>query len=318
MSRHAHDTDKPPTRTLEDRLAPIMFGLAFVELLLVAGLIHRASAESIRPLEEAIMSTGLLILWPIFVVEAVFGFVRRCPAVSARTAIIRTLLVILIPSMRLAWVHPATNMVWLPRIGWHPPGKPLLKLLDKAFGVPMLAFAFLILPVLGAEYAIPDRVKDLPGFALALDAGIALIWMAFAVEFVVKVSASPSTMKYVKDRWLDLAIVLLPTLEFVLTKWVDVAPIARLLRLGKVIGPQQLARMNQIYRLRGVLMKGWHAFLVLEGISRLLGNTEQKRLAKLDDQIADLEDQIAELRAEADALRQKSVAPPEAATAVAE
>ena len=45
---------------------------------------------------------------------------------------------------------------------------------------------------------------------------VAVIWVAFAFEFVVKVSAVRRPFVYSKDRWLDLAIVLLPMAEFVL------------------------------------------------------------------------------------------------------
>ena len=296
----------PTIAIWERRLAPVMFSRSFLYLLTIAGLINRATASNMNELELVVMNGVLAILWPIFVAEALFGFFRRSPELSAKRAATRVLLVLLIPPMRMAWIHPATNRIWLPRIGWHPPGKPLLKLLDKLFGVPMLLFAFLILPVLGLEYTMPDKVKDVPGFALALDIGIAVIWVAFATEFIVKVSASPRTLTYMKERWLDLAIVLLPTFEFVLTRWVDAAPLARLLRLGRAMGPDQIARMNKLYRLRGLLMKGWHAFLLLEGVGRLLGNTPEKRLQKIEDQIGELEEQIAELRQEAEELRRKA------------
>ncbi len=36
-----------------------------------------------------------------------------------------------------------------------------------------------------------------------------------------------------KERWIDVAIVVIPMLEFV-TKWMDLAPLARLLRLGRL------------------------------------------------------------------------------------
>ena len=299
-------TDHPTISSWERRLAPVMFGLSFIYLLTIAGLIHRATATTVTDLELFLMNTALALLWPIFAAEAIVAVLRKSPDISWKLGLARVMLVVLIPPMRMAWIHPATNRIWLPRLGWHPPGKPLLKLLDKLFGIPMLLFAFLILPVLGLEYTMPDKIKEIPSLALALDIGIAVIWVAFATEFIVKVSASPRTVQYIKERWLDLAIVLLPTLEFILTRWVDAAPLARLLRLGRAIGPDQIARMNKLYRLRGLIMKGWHAFLLLEGVGRLLGNTAEKRLQKIEDQIAELEEQIAELRQEAEELRRKA------------
>lgn len=294
-----------PVRTLEDRLAPILFTIAFIDVLLIAGYLHRVESANVRPIELEIMQIGLIIVWPLIALDGVIAFFRRSPDVSWKLAAVRVLLILVLPSARIAWIHPVTNQIWLPRLGWNPPGKPLFLRLEKLFGIPMFIFALLILPVLGAEYALPDRVKEIPAFMLILDVGIAGIWVAFLVEFLVKASAAPKTLAYMKDRWLDMAIVLLPTLEFILTRWVDAAPLARLLRLSRVIAPEQLAKMNKLYRLRGMMMKGWYAFLLLGGVARITGNSAEKRLLKLEIQIAELEEQLAELHQEAEELRKQ-------------
>lgn len=297
-------TDEPEP-VLESRFGVVMFGLAFVYLLVLAGMFHRASARDVTQFELNLMEVSLAVLWPVFVIEAGVAVIRRSPEVSLRTAILRALLVIIIPPMRLGWLNPVTNRVWLPRIGWQQPGKELLKRLDRTFGGPMLLFALLILPVLGMEYVKLVKTEQSPAFALVLDLSIALIWVAFALEFIIKVQAAPSVLKYMKERWLDLAIVGLPTLEYLLTRWVDAAPLLRLLRLGRAVGPQQIGAMGRVYRLRGLLTKGWHAFMLLEGMARLTGNSPEKRLRKVEDQIADLEEQIHEMRIEADELRKR-------------
>jgi hypothetical protein len=94
-------------------------------------------------------------------------------------------------------------------------------------------------------------------------------------------------------------------LEFVLTKWVDAAPIARLLRLGRALSPEQITAMQRVYRLRGLLTKGWQAFLVLGGMNRILGNAEERRLRVVENEIAELEQHLTELRTEAEELREK-------------
>jgi voltage-gated potassium channel len=292
----------------EARLAPVMFALAFVYLLVLAGLVHRAPRTDVTAAELDLMYEATAVLWPVFVIEAGVAVLRRAPGVSLRKAALRALLVVLVPPMRMGWVHPATDRIWLPRLGWRRPGRGLLRSLDRAFGGPMLLFAFLILPVLGLEYVHLVRAEASPTFALALDVSIALIWVAFALEFVLKVQAAPSSLGYMRDRWLDLAIVVLPTLEVVLTRWVDAAPLLRLLRLGRALGPEQLGAMSRAYRLQGLMTKGWHAFLLLEGVARLTGNTPEKRLRKLEEQIAELEGQAAELRAQADELRKRIAA----------
>jgi voltage-gated potassium channel len=283
--------------------ARFMFVLAFAYLLLVAGLVHRAISKSVTQWELDVMYVGLVALWPIFAAEAVWGVVRRDRSKRRRPVLMRAALVMLMPPWRMALADPRTGLIWVPRIGWQPPGKELFKRLEKAFGAPMLVFAFLILPLLALEYFRGEVVRDTPGLTLALDVGIAVIWVAFATEFVLKASAHPRPLRFAQERWLDVAIVVLPMLELVLTKWVDAAPLARLLRAGRALSPEQLTRMQRIYRLQGLATKAWHAVLLLEGVGRLLGNTPEKRLGKVEDQIADLEEQLKEARQEADELR---------------
>ena len=44
-----------------------------------------------------------------------------------------------------------------------------------------------------------------------------------------------------------------------------------------------------MYRLRGLLIKGWRAALVLKLVARLTGNTPEKQLRQLEAQIAEAE-----------------------------
>lgn len=291
-----------------DRLAPPAFVLAAVFLLAAAGFVHRADAGVAGRLELDLMAAAVFATWPLLAAEAVYGGLHRSPAVPRSLARWRVLLVCVCPPARLGWVHPATNAIWLPRLGWQPPGRPLLKELDKRFGGPMLAAAFLILPVLALEQYQRDVVRRSPALTLALHVGAAAIWAAFAAELVVKASAARHTLGYCKERWLDVAIVVLPLAEFALTHWVNAAPVARLLRLGKALSAphQKVGAMNKVYRLRGLMMKAWQAFLLLEGVSRLTGFTPEKRLRKLEERIAAAEEALADLRAEAEGLRKRA------------
>jgi hypothetical protein len=294
----------PAVPTAFDTLrARFLFLLAFVYLLLVAGLIHRATSKTVTAWELDVMYVGLVALWPIFAAEAVWGVWRRDRAKRGRPIVLRAVLVMLAPPWRMAQADPRTGLIWVPRIGWQTPGKELFKRLDRAFGGPMLLFAFLILPILLLEYFRGEVVRDTPGLTLALDIGIAVVWVAFATEFVFKASAHPKPFTFAQERWLDVAIVVLPMLEFILTKWVDAAPLARLLRAGRALSPEQISRMQRLYRLQGVATKAWHAFLLLESIGRLLGHTPEKRLSQVEEQIAELEEQRKELQLEAEELR---------------
>jgi hypothetical protein len=291
----------PGTPTRSDTIrARFMFALGFVHLLLLAGLIHRSTSTTVSPLELDVMYAGLAVLWPVFMLEVLWGVYRRDRTQPRGPILKRAVLVALLPPWRMALTDPRTGLIWVPRIGWQKPGKELFKRLEQAFAGPMVLFAFLILPVLLFEYVRSEQIRETQGLALALDIGIAAIWLAFATEFVFKASAHPKPFKFARERWLDVAIVVLPLLEFILTKWVDAAPLARLLRAGRALSPEQITRMQRLYRLQGLATKAWHALLLLEGVARLFGVTPEKRLARAEEKIAELEEEIAELRKEAD------------------
>jgi len=60
--------DAPATPTRLAMIRPrIMFALAFVHLLLVAGVVHRATSKEVAPVELDVMYAGLALLWPVFV-----------------------------------------------------------------------------------------------------------------------------------------------------------------------------------------------------------------------------------------------------------
>ena len=308
------------TGSVRTGFARFLFWLAFLDLLLFAGLIHRAQEKEVTHLELQILSIGLIVLWPIFIFEVWFNVLRRDRTKPARSAISRALLVTFLPPYRMGTPDSRTGLIWLPRIGWQKPGKALYKRLDAAFSGPMLLFAFLILPVLIFEYTLSQQVRSSPTFSLAVHIAVSLIWVAFALEFILDSSVAPKPFEHIKKRWLDAAIVIIPLLEFTLTKWFDAAPLARLLRLSRAVAPEQLGRMQQLYRLRGMATKAWQAFLLLGGMGRIIGPNYEKRLKQIDEEVTNLEEQIVELKQEAVEVRaklvkvSKPVAPPNATT----
>jgi hypothetical protein len=291
-------------RAVVQRLAPVMFWLAFAHLLALAGLIHRTDERyPVFGWETTIIRGTLLALWPVLAGEAVVGFLLRDRTRRVWPMLARVVAVCLFPPARMGLVHPVTGLIWLPRIGWEREGKELIARLDKGFSLPLLLFALLLVPVLTVEYVWKDVVAESAAFGLALHGCLAVIWVAFATDFILKMEASGNPFKYAQQRWLDAAIVILPTLEFVLTSWAEAAPVARLLRTARALAPDQIARMGQMYRLRGLLMKAWHAMLALELFARLTGDNPRKRLARLEAQITSAEMELGALRAEAEAVR---------------
>jgi hypothetical protein len=83
------------------------------------------------------------------------------------------------------------------------------------------------------------------------------------------------------------------------------------MRLTRAVSaPDQLARLGQIYRLRGLLTKGWRAILVLRLVTKLTGNTPAKQLERLESLIADREMELAELRSQAEQLKKQIACEP--------
>ena len=302
-----------PTTARPYPLARPLFWLAFLHLLLLAGVVHRAHHPEATRTEIWVMAVGLLALWPVIALETwVAVLVRDRTLRPLRATLVRAVAITLAPPLRMGMPCPFTGWLWLPSWGWCERGKVLEDRLDRAFHKPMLVFAVLILPVLALEYARTDAVRSSPSLALTLHVSVAVIWVAFATEFAIKVSATRRPFVYSKERWLDLAIVILPLFEFALTMLADAAPVARLLRLTRAAAPEQLARMGQVYRLRGLLTKAWRAVLVLKLVAKLTGNTPEKQLRRLEAQIAEAEASLADLRAQAAELR-RQCAPADAA-----
>ncbi len=305
MSEHL-----PTTETRTYPLARVMFWLAFLDLLVIAGIVHRdispgAPGDEL-PIELAIMLGCHCILGTIIALETWIAVVLRDRVLRPLLpTIVRAMFITIVPPMRMGMPCPFTGKLWLPFWGWCDRGKPLEDRLERGFHKPMLVFALLILPALGFQFLRADEVKANPSLELALQISVGVIWVAFAFEFIIKVSAIRKPFVYSKERWLDLAIVLLPMLEFMLRAWADAAPLARLLRLTRAVAPEQLARMGQIYRLRGLMMKGWRAVLVLRVVAKLTGNTLTKQLRTLELQIAERELALNDLRAQADVVRAK-------------
>ncbi|MBA4186421.1 MAG: hypothetical protein C0467_00235 [Planctomycetaceae bacterium] len=282
--------------------ARVMFILGFGYLILVAVLVHRSISNGVTESERDLVANVLLVSWPIFWIEAIWGLLRRNRDLPRLPIMWGAVVVCLMPPFRMALPDPRTGMIWVPRIGWHLPGKELSERLEHAFAGPMVLVALMILPVLALEYFRAAAVKSDPVLSGALDVSIGVIWMAFATEFIFKASAHPKPIAFAKANWLDLAIVVLPLVEFMLAKW-HMAPLARLLRAGQALSPEQLARMERLYRLRGVATEGWHALLLLNFVARLLGQTPEKRLRRIEEKIAELEEEIRELGHDASSLR---------------
>lgn len=284
---------------LPRRMPAVMFNAALTWLLATGGLLHlHEGADGRLPFLACV--AAVVMLWPLFIVEAVGLIARQAP--NARSARWCGLL----PGLRLGLRDSATaEHIWLPRLGWQRVDQTLQKRLEQALNGPMLAVSLAVLPLVVAEYVWAETLAESPRLHLAANLATSLIWWAFTTEFVLMLSVTDKKLAYVKEHWLDLAIILLPLIAFL-----------RALRLGRLLRLQQMAgKTARVYKLRGVLMKMYRAVLVFKAVRQLLQGPPEKRLVKLRAKVAEQEAALEALRTEICELEAQLTASPTPATA---
>src|SRR5262245_4887273 len=90
--------------------ARFMFLFAFAYLLLVAGMVHRATTTSVTAFEMDVIVAGLISLWPIFALEAWWGVARRDRSKPRGPVVWRAILVCVMPPWRMALTDPRTGL----------------------------------------------------------------------------------------------------------------------------------------------------------------------------------------------------------------
>lgn len=288
-------------RAWEDRLAKPMFVLSLLFLIGIAAAIYltRASEEMRwRWFPVQVVLGGLLLMWPVFVVEAIVRFYLGPPARRDWRSLAVCLAGGLLPPLRMA-AHSRTRRdhLWLPWMGWREIDFDLQKTLERSFTGPMLLMALLTLPVLAVEYFWADAVAAYPLLRTVLGVGIGLIWVSFTTEFLIRLSAAEKKIGYAVNHWVDLAVVLVPTLEFL--------PFLRILRVTRLMRLEKLARIAKYYRLYGLAGKGWRGLVVLRLLQWLWNRSPEARLSRLKGQLEDKHNEIRELEREVDYYRRR-------------
>lgn len=246
---------------------------------------------------------ALLSLWPLFWLEYAYNYTTRKHADGSRKILIQPLLSCLIPPLRLGSLSPAwDDRLWLPSLSWQHPGRELSSLLERIFSKPMLIIALLILPILLIEFVFKGAVQQHFWLRLLLHLATGFIWFAFALEFIIMVSATDKKFAYIKKNWIDLAIILIPLISFLRT--------LRVLRLAKLAKIQKIARLGRVYRVRSLGMKATRAVMMFGFINKLLKITPEKRLAKLNAEREEREIELNELQSEISALENSIATPP--------
>lgn len=108
--------------------------------------------------------------------------------------------------------------------------------IDRRFHWPMIVLALLTLPLLVID-VLQHKNPNFGNNALQwfVWVGFGIIWLAFLIEFVVKITIAECRIEYLKRNWLDVIII--------------VAPVLRPLRA------MSIAKTSKVFTLRGVGMK---------------------------------------------------------------
>lgn len=261
------------------------------------------SADEERYQQQAFLAgcwilAGLVVLWTLFVLEAILAYRYRTPGKSFREERPYFWIAILIPPLRMCMRDRTQgDRMWLPTLGWQVVDRSLRRRMEKFFSIPMMWIALLILPVLVCQMFFKTEIIAYPWLRLALHISAGIIWLAFALEFVVMVSVSHDKGLYCLKHWLDIIIIVLPLVSFI--RALSILKASNVLQLA---GMHEAARMVRVYRVRGVALRGLRAFIVLNVFQRLFRISPQRRLARLKETVLDKQDEIEELQRQIQAL----------------
>lgn len=151
--------------------------------------------------------------------------------------------------------------IFIPFYGWLEVDDTYRARVEHYFHAPMLILSLFVLPILLIEWSYGDRINAAhPAARWAICVSSVIIWLAFLVEFIIKVSIAESRWRYVIKNWLDIVIVALPVL--------------RPLRALRVVRTAEVARVSRLFTIRGVIMKLFQTaaatVLGLEFVRRIL------------------------------------------------
>jgi voltage-gated potassium channel len=303
-----------------DRDAPLpMFVASVAMLVLLAGEIHFSRGKMFSPLLWA-CHTGLAVLWPVFLLEALVHVFARSPRWKQQLAYC------LCPPLRLGARDACTGQrVWLPGWGWSVVNRDLQEHMEQKLNVPMILIALCVIPLLALDYYQPEhhplvhQVRDSiatatatnptqtsapvqssqeadtipaalawarwPAVRFATRVGEALIWAAFALEFTVMISIVDRKFRYCRQHWIDLLVIILPLIGFL-----------RSLRLARLARLHQVGKFTRLYRLRGSVVRAQRGMVVASVVERKLVRNPRKQLAQLKDALVEKERETETLR----------------------
>ena len=268
--------------------AMVMYTLALLFLCLIGCVLPHGGV--IDPISEFLTQATwvkwlLGLLWLLIAAEAAHGFATTSDA--GKPALTRLLLVCLLPPFRMTMSPAVPNSyIWLPRHGWLPTGKTQLERLESRAALPMLLITLLILPVIGAETLFKAELQQSPTLMLIVYLLTALIWVAFAFEFILLVSVAERKVEFCKANWLNIVIILLPLVAFL-----------RTLRLFRFLRLANAGKLMRAYRLRGLMTRAVRLALIFSLLERIKQRNPEKYRLHLEEKIREKEAELEDLKA---------------------
>ena len=224
-------------------------------------------------------------VWAAVAAEALWSLRRPLDGFAAAAR--RCLLVCAAPPLR-AMVCPAVpgSVAWLPG-GWRRADEALFTAAEARAAFPMLMVALLVLPVVGAEFLLEERIAAEPAVAAALHTLNAVIWFAFTLELVVLLALAPDRKRFLIGHWINVLIVALPFLGFL-----------RGVRLVAAVSAPNIAALAQSARFRVLLVRTMRVVVFLKLIERFVHRDPRVSLARLRDKRDEKARELAKLEAE--------------------
>lgn len=118
----------------------------------------------------------------------------------------------------------------------------------------MIILALLIIPLL-----IIEQQTTNPGVLLTVWILNLLIWLAFVAEYVSGLRRAPDRRRFVRERWLDLAIILLSPPLFYVPEGLQALRSFRALRLLQMGRIGRLLRLFRLLRVFAYMGRAWTA-----------------------------------------------------------
>ena len=267
-----------------------MVGLAFLFLVLVAAILPELTphADDLIHFNASRYYIYTLIgIWTIFLLEWLYRAIKF-NVFHTRNQGLLGIAAVIIPPLRIL-LHPSTTpeYLWVPFVGWVRPSKQLRLRMESNFSGPMMIVALILLPLLAMEFIFATQIGTRRWIWDLIDLGTRVVWLAFAVEFLVMVSVAKKRLNYCKKHWVDIAIILLPLLSFMRA--------FRLLRLGHLAKLQSASR---VYRIRGVGYRILRALMILRILESRSHRFAKKRLEHLHKTVKAKEEEIEDLQVE--------------------